>query len=212
MIADPLQVGDEMRGQYDGDPVLGHDLHEHLEEFAPGQWVQTGNGFVEKQEIGPLGDGEGEGELGPLAPGQGPDPLTRVEVESLDACRGHRLVPGGIQQRPHAEMLGHGQPGIGGRVLSDEPDTGQLQRIGGRGAAEHGERARRRSQQPDGQMQERRLPRPVRSDQADDLSFGNGEGAVPERPSAPVSFTQSLGLEDGGHATPSAKALRNVVR
>ncbi len=70
VVTDPLEVGDEMRGEHHADPVFGDDLHEHLEELAPGQGIQAGHRLVEQEELGSFGDGQREGELGPLATGQ----------------------------------------------------------------------------------------------------------------------------------------------
>ena len=212
VIADPLQVGDEVGGEHHGDPRFGDHLHEHLEEVASGQWIQAGHRLVEEEEIGALGDGQRERQLGPLAPGQGSHPLARVEIEPLDAGGRRPRIPAGVHRGPHREVLSHGQSGVGGRVLGDESDTRQLPRVGGRGATEHGDGALRRGQQPDGQLQEGGLPGAVGPDKTDDSPFGNGEGAVPQRPAASIPLAQSLGLQDGGHATPSANALRKVVR
>ena len=105
-------------------------------------------------------------------------------------------------------MLGHRQAGVGGRVLGDETDPCRAASGRRRASAEHGDRSRGRGEQPDGQMQQRGLARPVGPDQPDDLALGDGEGAVAQRPAPPVPLAQSLGLEDGGHATPSAKQFR----
>jgi hypothetical protein len=50
--------------------VLGDRLHEVLQELPAGQRVQRGDRLVEQQQLGPLGDAEGERELGALAAGQ----------------------------------------------------------------------------------------------------------------------------------------------
>ena len=75
-----------MGGEHHADPVLGDHLHEHLEELAPGQGVQAGHRLVEEEELGPLGDGQREGQLGPLAAGERSRPLAGVEIELLDAA------------------------------------------------------------------------------------------------------------------------------
>ena len=51
VVADPLQVGDQVRGQDDADPLLGHDLHQGLEELAPGERVEAGHRLVEDAGI-----------------------------------------------------------------------------------------------------------------------------------------------------------------
>lgn len=66
VVADPLQVGDQVRGEDDGGAVLGDVFHEPLEELASGQRVQGGDGFVQDQQFRALGDGERQRDLGPL--------------------------------------------------------------------------------------------------------------------------------------------------
>ena len=96
VVTDPLEVGDQMRGEHDADPVLGHDLHQALQELPPGQRVQARDRLVEQQQLGPLGDREGQGELGALAAGERAGPLPRVEAElpRSGARRARRPSPG----------------------------------------------------------------------------------------------------------------------
>ncbi len=84
VVTDPLEVGDEVRGEHDAHSVLGDDLHEALQELAPGERVEAGHRLVEEEELGPFRDRQGEGELGSLAAGERPGPLARVEAELLD--------------------------------------------------------------------------------------------------------------------------------
>ena len=50
---------------------------------------------------------------------------------------GHRVVPTGVEKGAHTEVLGHGQPGIGGGVLGDETDPPELRRAVGGMSAQH---------------------------------------------------------------------------
>ena len=84
VVTDPLEVGDQVRGERDAGPLLGDDLHEALQELAPGERVKAGHRLVEEEELGPFRDRHGQGELGPLAAGQRPGPLARVEAEPRD--------------------------------------------------------------------------------------------------------------------------------
>jgi len=82
----------------------------------------------------------------------------------------------------------------------------------GRGvAAEYLDRAGGRRQHADGQVQQCRLPGTVGADQPDDPPCGDVQRAVRQRPVAPVALAQPLGAYDGGHATSSRAAVRNVV-
>src|SRR6266571_3732463 len=108
-------------------------------------------------------------------------------------------------------MVGDAQPGVGGAVLGDEADPGQLRRVGGGAAAEHLDAARGRRQQPDGQMQQRGLAGPVGADQPDDPPGGDVKETVRQRPTSPVPLAEPLGLYDGSHAMSSSAAVRKVV-
>ena len=55
-----------------------------LEELPAGERVEARHRLVEQEQLGPLGDAEGEGELGALAAGEPSGALLRVEAEPLD--------------------------------------------------------------------------------------------------------------------------------
>ena len=211
VVAHPLDVGDQMRGEHDADPVLGDGLHQALQEFPPGERVQAGDRLVEQQQLGPLGDREGQGEPGPLPAGQGAGPLPRVQAELPDPALGQLAVPARVEPAAHAQMAGHGKPRVGRGVLGDEADCAQLRR--GAGAfAQNRDRARGRREQPGCQLQERGLAGAVRPDQPDHPAGRDREGAVGQRPAPPVALAQTACLDDGAHAAPSAKQPRTAVR
>ena len=81
VVADPLDVADQVRGQHDAGLLLGDGLHQVLQELPPGQRVQARDRLVEQQQVRPLGGCQGEGELGALAAGQRPGPLPEVKAE-----------------------------------------------------------------------------------------------------------------------------------
>ena len=81
VVADPLEVGDQVRGQHDADPVLGDDLHQRLQELAPRERVEARDRLVQHQQLGPLRHRQRQRELGPLTAGQRAGPLPRVEPE-----------------------------------------------------------------------------------------------------------------------------------
>ena len=93
VVAHPLEVADQVRGQHHADLAVGHHLHQVGQELAAGQRVEAGHRLVEDQQLGALGDGDGEGQLGPLATRERSGPLTGVEVEVVDAALGQLVVP-----------------------------------------------------------------------------------------------------------------------
>ena len=75
MVADPVEVGEQVRGEHHGHPVLGRVLHEHLQELAAGQRIEVGHRLVEQQQVRALAEGERERDLGPLPARERADPL-----------------------------------------------------------------------------------------------------------------------------------------
>nr|BFF25827.1 hypothetical protein GCM10025732_37920 [Glycomyces mayteni] len=72
VVAHALDVGDEVGGEDHRDLHVGDELHEGLEERAARERVEGGDGLVEDEQLGAFGGGEGERELGPLAPERRP--------------------------------------------------------------------------------------------------------------------------------------------
>ena len=147
-----------------------------------------------------------------MTAGERSGPLAGVEAQLLDAMVGHLVIPTRIEIGTQTEVLVHSEPGVGGCVLGHEPDPSELRRSVGRTTTEHLNRTGGRSEETDAQMQQGGLPCTVRSDQPDDLPFGDGQSAVGEGPAPSVPLAEAGSLQYGGHATPSAKQLRNAVR
>jgi hypothetical protein len=66
VVADPFQVGYQVRGQHDAELVLGDGLHQALKKLAAGEGVDGGDRLVQDQQLGTFGDAQGERELGAL--------------------------------------------------------------------------------------------------------------------------------------------------
>lgn len=49
VVADPFQVGDKVRGHHDAHALLGGQLHQPLQEVAPGERVECRHRLVEQQ-------------------------------------------------------------------------------------------------------------------------------------------------------------------
>ena len=77
--------------------VLGHRLHQHLQELPAGQRVEAGDRLVEDQQLRPLGQAEGEGELGALAAGQPAGPLAGSRPSRSIRDRATRVVPARVE-------------------------------------------------------------------------------------------------------------------
>ena len=194
VVADAFEVGDDVRGEQHADLLLGDRLHQHLQELAPGQRVQARDRLVEHQQLGPLGQPEGQRELGPLAAGEPARLLARVEAEAVDPSSSRGVVPPWVEVGAEAQMVGDGEPGVRRGVLGDEADLGQLARSPRPVGPPH------TSIVPDGrgqdahrQAEQGRLAGAVRPDQAGHAAGRDLQGAVPQRPPAPVALAQRRG-------------------
>src|SRR5579872_7279272 len=71
VIADALQVADQMRGEQDRERAVGRALHQLLQELAPSQRIEARKWLVEQEEVGHLGQGHRQSNLRMLAPRKG---------------------------------------------------------------------------------------------------------------------------------------------
>jgi hypothetical protein len=72
-----------------------------------GQRVQTGDRLIQDQQLGSLGDGQGQGQLSPLAPGQLPGPLAGIQAQPVDPVAGKTSVPARIQLGAQPQVVRH---------------------------------------------------------------------------------------------------------
>ena len=100
VVAGPLDVGDQVRGEHDAELLVGDGLHQVLEELPAGQRVEARDRLVEDQQLGSLGDAQGQGELGALAAGEPARPLLRVEAEPLDPLAARAASQPGLRWAP----------------------------------------------------------------------------------------------------------------
>src|SRR5215813_2911605 len=199
-----------MRREHDARALIRHELHEDLEELATGERIEARHRLVEDQQLRTLRDGQRQRELGALAAGELPGTLSWVEPEPGDPVVGQLRIPTRVHVCAEAEVIGHRHSGVRRRVLRDEADPRKVVRIARRLPAEHLDRAGRRREQPDRQLQQGRLAGTVRSDQADNVPGRNAKRAVHERVSASVPFAEADGVQYRGHAF-SFIGLRNVL-
>jgi hypothetical protein len=99
-----------VRGEDHRDVEFGDERHEVLQERAARERVEGGDRFVEDEQLGPFGGGEGEGELGLLAAGEPPGLLGGVEADLRDAGLGEAAVPGGVEVLPQPQVVGDESP------------------------------------------------------------------------------------------------------
>ncbi len=126
VVADPFEVGHDVRGEQHTDLFLGDGLHQYLQELAASQRVQARDRLVEDQQLRPLRQPERQRELGPLAAGELSGLLTRIEAEAVDPASSGRVVPPRVEVCTEAQMVGDRESGVRRGVLRDEADLRQL--------------------------------------------------------------------------------------
>lgn len=179
VVADALQVGQQVRGEQNCGPGVRDAAHQRLEELPPGQRIEAGHRLVEQQQPGLLGQRQSERHLGPLPAGEFADRLVGRYPELRQPGPGQRRVPPPVQLAAGDDQLGGGEVPVQRGVLGDEPDVGQPIRVAVRRPAEHPHRALVGLEQPDGQVQQRALARAVGPDQRGDPAGRKVQRTVP---------------------------------
>ena len=182
-----------MGGEDDAGVVLRDRLHQVTQEVATGKRVEAGDRFVEDEQLGPLGDGDGEGELGTLSAGELARLLLRLKVEPFDTGLRKLGIPAGIQLGAELEVIGDGQARVGRSVLGDVADPRQLGGTRGGLFAEHLDSASGRREHPAGDLQQGGLARAVGPDQADDMPRRDRPGCNRPAPDAARSSCPARG-------------------
>ena len=152
VVADPLEVGDQVRGQHDGQLAAGvrHGRRQRAEEVPPGQRVERRDRLVEQQHPRPLGQRRARappgragrrtacrpaGRAGCSGRAAGPAPTRRPSAGS--GARRRRCGP----RRSAAGTAG--SPGRGSRSPPGTPGPGAARRRGRRPCRRSARPARR---------------------------------------------------------------------
>ena len=69
VVADPFQVGQQVRGEQHRGAGIGDAAHQGLQELSPRERIQPGDRLVKQQQPRPLRQGEGERDLRSLSTG-----------------------------------------------------------------------------------------------------------------------------------------------
>ena len=150
VIADPLEVSDEVRGEQDADAVIDDDRHQRTEKLTTCQWVEARDWLVEDEQFGLLGDGERERELGARPPESVPVFCGGSSPRCSMRCSAIAMSQLGVDPAAKPQVVGDRHPGIEGRVLGNEADAAELFRAFGRTVPENGDAASARRQQANG--------------------------------------------------------------
>ena len=131
VVAHPLQVGDQVRGQQDGEAARGvrHARGQRGEEVSPCQRVERRDRLVEQQHPRQLGQRQRQRHLGALAAGQRAHALVKRNAQLRQPGPYQRGVPARVHVRPDADVILGGEPRVQRNLLGEKPDLGQERRI-----------------------------------------------------------------------------------
>ena len=93
MVADTLEVGDDVRREDHGQPAVRNRLHQRLHELAARERIERRDRLVEDEQIGALRERERERDLRLLAAGELSDLAVERQAELLDARARELVVP-----------------------------------------------------------------------------------------------------------------------
>ena len=203
VVADLLQVADDVGGQDHRVVGLAGEVVEHVQHLVPDHGVQAAGGLVQQQQFGPVGEGCGDGQLHLHPPGellellvlgQG-EPGQVLLIEPLvppGVGEGHELarLPGGDDLRQAGLVQHHPDVLLGLeklRALVVHPQQGDLPLVPGNGVHE--------------EFQGGGLARPVFPHQPQDAPGGEGKGEVIQG-EPPVSFGEVAAFDGVHRASP----------
>ena len=175
---------------------------------ASGSRLATGSSRIE--QLGSFRDGQGQGELGPLAAGQLAGALVGSRPSWLDAAPGRLVVPVRVEPRAQPQVVGDAQPGVDRGLLGDEADPADLPGVVCRPLAEDLDGARRRRSSPTARLSSVVLPAPFGPTSPTTRPAGTCSVQSDSAHSTAVPLAEPGGGQGGGHATSSAVEDRNV--
>jgi hypothetical protein len=213
VVADALEVGDDVRREEHGQAAVRDRLHQRLKELAPRERVESRDGLVEDEQLGALRERERERNLGLLPARQRPDLLLERDPQAREPAPREGVVPTRVELAPGPQHLVDPKSAVERMLLRDEADARQEpRRLLARRVAEHAHRASRRRGQADGEMKKRRLAGAVRTDERGDRAGRDGDAAVSKRPLLAIALAEVRRFERRlTHAASSKRAASRVA-
>jgi len=187
-----FEIGGDLRGEKDAAFAVLDELLEEFEQVIAGDGVQSAGGFVEDQQAGVVGQGQGEGELDAHAVGELFDGLVGIEVKTFQVAVEGGSVPFGIKT---AGDIGDDLQLLLGVIINAAKDQSDLLFAGkfvpGEVPALHGNRARIGVDEAQDGFNGGGLAGSVATDEAHDIALFEAEGYVLEVELG-VAFVQVL--------------------
>ena len=165
-VGDALQVGGDVRGEQDRPPAVVGDVQQRAEEIAPGGGIEAGGGLVENEQLRFVTERQHDCELLQRADGEDADLVVAVDVPVREQARDQLVVPPRIERRRVVDQMPHPHPRVKRDDLRHVADLRlRVGREVPRRFAEQFRVAGGGADQPEGGLDQRRLPRRVLSEQ-----------------------------------------------
>jgi len=177
--------------------LLVEDVPQLVQQLAAEDRIEPGGGLVHQDELRPVRQGHGQGEPGPVAPGQAAEPLAERQPELRRQPAEGLRAPGGIEAAHQPRVRGQGEVAVEAGLVLDEAHAASQGGAVARGIVpEHPDPPPAGPDQPQQETQRRGLARAVGADQPHDVAPRQTERDVLQR-EALVALRQALDLEDG---------------
>ena len=108
IVAYLFQVADDMGREDHGVVFLAGEVQQNIQDFLPHHRVQAAGGLVQQQELGPVGQRHGQGQLHLHAPGEVLEALLPGQGEPVHIAGVGVLIPAGVGLGHHLAHL----PGV----------------------------------------------------------------------------------------------------
>ena len=214
LVADLLDLGEQVTGQEHGDAPAGQGAQQRA-ELGDARRIHPVGRLVEQQQRGLAHQRGREAESLLHALGVALELAVRGRAEAGRRQHPADLARRSRQRRPgqgqHLQVAPPGEPRVEGRFLDHRAEEGQPVRVTGR-APVHPGPARGGRDQPEEDAQRGRLARAVRAQEAEHLARPDVQIQPVERGDAAVSLGQALAPDHAGHGGGSNDARDGAAR
>ena len=142
IVRNLLQVAGDVGGHQNGVVLLLNKVQQHIQNVVPDHRVQTAGGFVQDQQLGVVGEGDGDRQLCLHPLGKLLDSLLRGQGKLVQQAEVGRFIPGAVDafhnpvELPRGENFGiiaavkdYADLFLGVAVQSFFPENGNLARL-----------------------------------------------------------------------------------
>ena len=193
-----LRLVEDVRREQDGDPLLRPQVFQVVRKVAAGAGIEPRGRLIQQEEVRVVHERLGQFDATLQTAGERLHPLLGSFRQPQPGQEGVRPLPQrsslhSVEMPVVPQVLHHGELGVEARALKDHPQVpSHVAGLARQIVAEHGHAPRGHAKQCGENLEERRLPAPVRPEQPEDLPARDGEGDVRERGAIAVPMTEAV--------------------